>query len=412
MAGGNKKDLIYCEKCHKTLKRGEFYQSNNLEKYPDFGTIPICKKCLTMHVNNWDPDTFTPILKEVDVPYIPEEWNKLLASYGKDPRKVTGMTILGRYLSKMKLRQWNDFRWKDTEFLAQLAEKELRETLERQGKDIQEITVAVEESKAILPNPNPEPSTEKSFEEVVFGTSNPVEVDTGTGFIREEPSKTAEELGLTDEDILYLKLRWGKTYKPEDWIWLERFYRNFEKTYDIQTAGHKDTLMKLAKVSLRLDQLIDLGDIEAAQKTEKMYNSLMKSGSFTALQNKQEQQQGIDSIGEIVALCESKGFIPRYYVDTPKDKVDRVLQDMQEYTHSLIMEETNIGDLIENAVKQIQLDKEREQNLEELSEEEAFEESLFSENKSYLTDNDFHEFSTFEEELAEQDAELEEKEWH
>ena len=170
--------------------------------------------------------------------------------------------------------------------------------------------------------------------------------------------------------------------------------------------------MKLAKVSLRLDQLIDLGDIEAAQKTEKMYNSLMKSGSFTALQNKQEQQQGIDSIGEIVALCESKGFIPRYYVDTPKDKVDRVLQDMQEYTHSLIMEETNIGDLIENAVKQIQLDKEREQNLEELSEEEAFEESLFSENKSYLTDNDFHEFSTFEEELAEQDAELEGKEWH
>ena len=412
MAGGNKKDLIYCEKCHKTLKRGEFYQSNNLEKYPDYGTIPICKKCLTMHVNNWDPDTFTPILKEVDVPYIPEEWNKLLASYGKDPRKVTGMTILGRYLSKMKLRQWNDFRWKDTEFLAQLAEKELRETLERQGKDIQEITVAVEESKAILPNPNPEPSTEKTFEEVVFGTSNPVEVDTGTGFIREEPSKTAEELGLTDEDILYLKLRWGKTYKPEDWIWLERFYRNFEKTYDIQTAGHKDTLMKLAKVSLRLDQLIDLGDIEAAQKTEKMYNSLMKSGSFTALQNKQEQQQGIDSIGEIVALCESKGFIPRYYVDSPKDKVDRVLQDMQEYTRSLIMEETNIGDLIENAVKQIQLDKEREQNLEELSEEEAFEESLFSENKTYLTDNDFHEFSTFEEELAEQDAELEEREWH
>ena len=98
-------------------------------------------------------------------------------------------------------------RGKDTEVLAQRAEKEVRETLERQGKDIQEITVAVEESKAILPNPNPEPSTEKTFEEVVFGTSNPVEVDTGTGFIREEPSKTAEELGLTDEDILYLKLR-------------------------------------------------------------------------------------------------------------------------------------------------------------------------------------------------------------
>ena len=169
--------------------------------------------------------------------------------------------------------------------------------------------------------------------------------------------------------------------------------------------------MKLAKVSLRLDELIDIGDIEGAQKTEKMYNSLMKSGSFTALQNKQEQQQGIDSIGEIVAICEAKGFIPRYYTDTPKDKVDRVLQDMQEYTRSLIMEETNIGDLIENAVKQIALDKEREQDLDDLSDEDALEESLFSKEKTYLTDNDFHEFSSFEEELAEQDAEAE-KSWH
>lgn len=161
--------------------------------------------------------------------------------------------------------------------------------------------------------------------------------------------------------------------------------------------------MKLAKVSLKLDQLIDLGDIEAAQKTEKMYNSLMKSGTFTALQNKQDQKQGIDSIGEIVALCESKGFIPRYYIDSPKDKVDRVLQDMQEYTRSLIMEETNIGDLIENAVKQIQLEKERESENEDMDEDEAFEESLFSEDKTYLTDNDFQEFELFENELQEED---------
>ena len=161
--------------------------------------------------------------------------------------------------------------------------------------------------------------------------------------------------------------------------------------------------MKLAKVSLKLDQLIDLGDIEAAQKTEKMYNSLMKSGTFTALQNKQDQKQGIDSIGEIVALCESKGFIPRYYIDSPKDKVDRVLQDMQEYTRSLIMEETNIGDLIENAVKQIQLEKERESENEDMDEDEAFEESLFSDDKTYLTDNDFQEFELFENELQEED---------
>jgi hypothetical protein len=54
-------------------------------------------------VDNWNPRTYLWILEEIDVPYIEDEWNKLLERYGKDRTKITGMTILGRYLSKMKL---------------------------------------------------------------------------------------------------------------------------------------------------------------------------------------------------------------------------------------------------------------------------------------------------------------------
>ena len=46
------KEKVYCTKCGKMLKRGEFYKSNNLEKYPDGGIIPICKKCMTMRIDN------------------------------------------------------------------------------------------------------------------------------------------------------------------------------------------------------------------------------------------------------------------------------------------------------------------------------------------------------------------------
>ena len=394
----SKKDLIYCEKCHKTLKRGEFYQSNNLEKYPDGGTIPICKKCLTMHVDNWNPETFTPILKEVDVPYIPEEWNKLLESYGQDRRKVTGMTILGRYLSKMKLKQFKDYRWKDTDFLQDLAEKRLRETMERQGKDIQEITLAIEEQKAVIP--------EKSFEDIVFA---PADEPVGfTSMELNEPAKTADDLGLTDEDITYLKLKWGKSYKPEEWVQLEQYYNDFMESYDIQTAGHKDTLKKLAKTSLKLDQLIDLGDVDGAQKMQKMYDSLMKSGKFTAAQNKAENGEIVDSISELVMMCEKDGFIPRYYVDSPKDKVDRVLQDLQGYTKSLITEETNIGNLIENAVKQIEEDKRREAEMDAdaASDEDILEDALFNDDINYIADGEFQEFGEFEDELEKADEDF------
>jgi hypothetical protein len=57
-----------------------------------------------MHVKNFDPVTYMWILQECDVPYIPDEWNKLLATYGKDRSKLTGVTILGRYLAKMRLK--------------------------------------------------------------------------------------------------------------------------------------------------------------------------------------------------------------------------------------------------------------------------------------------------------------------
>jgi hypothetical protein len=71
-----------------------------LDKYPE-GKLDQCKKCITMHVDNFDPNTYLWILQECDVPYILEEWNKLMATYGRDREKLTGATILGRYLAKM-----------------------------------------------------------------------------------------------------------------------------------------------------------------------------------------------------------------------------------------------------------------------------------------------------------------------
>jgi hypothetical protein len=52
----------YCEVCGKTMDEKEFYTSRNLEKYPDGGKLNQCKKCITMHVDNWDPETYKWIL--------------------------------------------------------------------------------------------------------------------------------------------------------------------------------------------------------------------------------------------------------------------------------------------------------------------------------------------------------------
>ena len=133
---------------------------------------------------------------------------------------------------------------------------------------------------------------------------------------------------LTDEDRIYLCMKWGKSYRPDEWVRLEELYEQMINSYDIQQAGDLNTLKLACKSSLKANQLLDLGDIDGAQKAGKMYDSFMKSGKWTAQQNKTEENELIDSVGELVALCERDGFIPKYFVDGPQDKADRVIQDM------------------------------------------------------------------------------------
>lgn len=54
-----------------------------------------------------------------------------MGKFAKDKAKVTGMTILGRYLSAMKLNQWKDYRWKDSQFLQDLQNKKIEETMKQ-----------------------------------------------------------------------------------------------------------------------------------------------------------------------------------------------------------------------------------------------------------------------------------------
>lgn len=386
---------LFCEKCKRTHNEDDFYQSKNLEKYPS-GRLNQCKKCITMHIDNFDPQTYLWILQEVDVPYIPDEWNKLLASYAKDRSKLTGMTIFGRYLSKMKLKQYKDFRWDDTEHLQELANNKIETTMKRQGYSAVEIAEAVNKSTFTLSDELLTPPPPPQAQQEQFGPIEDYFDDGATDALVAE---------LTDEDRLYLRLKWGKTYKPEEWIELEKLYNEMMESYDIQTAGHKDTLKLICKTSLKANQLIDMGDIEGYQKMSKVYDSLMKSGKFTAAQNKAENGEAVDSISELVAMCERDAFIPRYYVDGPQDKVDRVIQDLQSYTTTLITEEMHLGALIERAVRQIEEDREKDAILDDdEDEDEALEHQLYDEPEhSYITDEDYEEFEDMKEELRELD---------
>lgn len=387
-------EQYYCKKCNRTMGADQFYGSNNLEKYPN-GKLDTCKKCITMHVDNFNPDTYMWILQECDVPYVPDEWHKLLEKYAYDRDKLTGMTILGRYLSKMKLKQHKDYRWKDTAFLQEMADTKKEQAMKRQGYDAQEIALQLEKDRSYLPE-------DGVAKEPVYAEtpSAPYPVE---DYFAEQCGGEELNIDLTDEDKTYLRLKWGKTYKPEEWVKLEQLYEEMMQSYDIQGAGHIDTLKLICKTSLKANQLIDMGDIEGFQKMSKVYDSLMKSGNFTAAQNKSESGEFVDSIGELIELCEKDGYIERYYVESPNDKVDLTIQDMQRYTRTLIEEETNISTMVEKALREnAKEDEEDAKNNESDIIDEA--DLSIEDLEKTLRDEDYTDFEDFKDDLALEDA--------
>ena len=420
----------FCEKCKRVLKLERFYQCYDLEKNPD-GYLNTCKDCLTMHVDNFDPKTFTWILQEIDVPYIPDEWNQLLARYGRDKSKLTGTTILGRYLAKMKLKQFKDFHWKDNDFLRELNNSKIKETMERQGYSAQEIAETIQKSTFSIPDGNVEIPVYDDYMEVnnpsgtVNGRAGPVFSDpirapdiegssadfAGGGPVLPDFSAAVQpgalfndeeddDLDLSEDDIKFLRLKWGRVYRPSEWVQLEQLYNEMTTSYDIQSAGDINTLKLMCKTSLKANQLLDLGDVDGAQKMSKVYNEMMRSGKWTAAQNKTSETEVVDSIGELVAMCEKDGFIPRFYVDGPQDKVDRVIQDMQIFTRQLVTDELGLGNLIENSIKNLEKEKESIEAAANAGEnnEAAEEDKLFDYNNTeeLLSLDDYREFNDME----------------
>lgn len=394
----------HCTKCGKNLGESQFYT------YRDGSKTEMCKKCLTMHIDNWKPETYLWLLEKMDVPYVPEEWNILRdRAFARNP-VMTGMSVFGKYLSKMKLNQWKDKRWADSEALqAEYLKKDEEQKAAEAEKDayfkeqFEQGKISEAEYKTIVtPLAQQEEYKERAAAmaaqnpAVTFGMNNPYNENNFISLDDDSDNELVAE--LTDEDKKYLLMKWGKLYKPSEWIELEKTYNEMTSSFDIQDADTINSLILICKTNLKMNQCLDQGDIEGFQKLSKVSESLRKSAKFTAAQNKEEKNDYVDSIGELVSVCEREGFIPRYSLDIPQDKVDITLKDMENYLYKLVTQDLGFGQQIENALKKIQLQKEREANKEE--------KDLFDDTTDEITDDNLIDFYQDIEKQKDEDAEV------
>lgn len=349
-------EQIYCSKCRKTMADTNYYT------YKDGTKCELCKACLTMHINNWEPDTFLWLLEKFDVPYIEAEWNVLRdRAYAKDPYKMNGMSVFGKYLSKMKLKQWKNYTWADTERLKLEAEEKAKlygnpnkiaeEDIAKMKEAYEngEITEAQYQTYAEIKAPEPQFDVVSGAGKGGFPSPYPV---------NDNPFEQVDivDVGadLTQEDKVYLAMKWGRLYSAADWIALEQCYNDYQNSFDIHNADLEKGLIQLSKLDLKLNQALDSGDFDSYTKLSRSYDALRKSLKFTEAQNKDNNATEFDSVGAIVNFCEKEengGYIPPYVVDTERDIIDTVIRDMKNYTKILIDEDKNIAMQIEQYIK-------------------------------------------------------------
>lgn len=401
---------FFCEKCRKTMNETQFYT------YKDGRKTEMCKKCLTMHIDNFNPETYLWLLEKMDVPYIPSEWNTLLErAYAKDPSKLNGMSVFGKYLSKMKLKQFKDFGWADSARLQEeeaVREQEKADAIKQREEEIQERYDNGEISEAEYKT-----LTSANAQEIhaavaprdysAFGIDKDGSAAGPNSFFNEDDFLSPEDLPdpaaeLTEEDKVYLAMKWGRLYKPSEWIELEKTYNEMEASFDIQDADTINTLILICKTNLKMNQALDQGDLDGFQKLSRVSESLRKSAKFTAAQKKDEKTDFVDCVGEIVAICEKQGFIPRFATDIPQDKVDATLKDMNNYIRKLVTQDLGFGQQIEDSLKKIQIQKEMHDH------EEAA--ALDEDNIEEMVDRDIEEFYSKIEEQKQKDKEIYEEE--
>lgn len=249
---------ITCEKCGRTKDEKMFYMYNTGKR------AQMCKDCTLMHVNIWQPETFLWLLQKYNVPWLPWEWDRLREkAYIKDPKKKNDTTVFGKYLSLMKLKQHKGQTWADSDelqrqhqlqVLATDAEKEQLDNMYAEQFENGEISQAQyrtlvsasiqKEKDRIL---------EQQRQKSLIGQNN--FYDQNNYVSESQVPDLAKD--LTDEDKKMLLMKWGRLYKPAEWIQLETFYNDMMSSFDIQDADTRSTLILICKNNLKMNQAIN-----------------------------------------------------------------------------------------------------------------------------------------------------------
>lgn len=140
---------------------------------------------------------------------------------------------------------------------------------------------------------------------------------------------------------------WGNL--PEaDLLLMEKRYNASLNDYNVATDAQRDMLRKIARISVMIDRDLEMGKVDKDKITlyEKLLTSVVKT--LETLEG-----EGVSSISELVEFIERNGYQANFYDGVPRDEIDLMMKNIQEYVRDLIEGEVNLTEIYEAKKRQL-----------------------------------------------------------
>ena len=172
----------------------------------------------------------------------------------------------------------------------------------------------------------------------------------------EKLMKVAEN-GIIDNEIEVLQpqleqeLRqtWGPNIDTEKLLRLEQQYNASVSDYNLSTDIQRNMLRKIVRMSLMIDEQLDAGMVDKDLIAQ--YKNLVKDLTSSA---EKAESTSINSVSQLLERMEVLGFRPNFDFGTPRDKIDKVLENIQDYNRDLFLGETLIQEQYEQTKELLQ----------------------------------------------------------
>lgn len=142
-------------------------------------------------------------------------------------------------------------------------------------------------------------------------------------------------------------MKWGEGYSFEEYLKLENLLVSTLRANDITNPFQIDAIQKACLISLQLDKAIAAGDSKGIKELSSAYSSFTKTAQIDDIITSANSDV-IASVADLGQFIEECGGEFTFYDNVPRDIVDKTINDLKDYTRTLVTEATGLGSVLEN----------------------------------------------------------------